>query len=152
MTRTIRIDDDVFEGLKKIADPFEDTPNTVIRKLLVEKGLIETKPKVTAPRKEKITPQAVYEEWLAYILWKEFNGSATKHEVTNAVIKAMQEKNILKEIDFEPVSTGESRAVNLIAWGRSVLKKQGFIRPDSQRGIWELTEEGIEKAKKFMDS
>jgi Mrr N-terminal domain len=34
MSPTIRIDDDVFEELKKHAEPFVDTPNTVLRRLL----------------------------------------------------------------------------------------------------------------------
>lgn len=155
MTRTIRIDDDVYEGLKKIADPFEDTPNTVIRKLLMRQGLIDKKPKVTLPSKSErknITPQAVYEEWLVHILWKEFDGKTTKKEATKATIKAMQEMNILKDVDFKPVSTGDPRAENLIAWGMSNQKKQGFIKSNSPIGIWELTEKGIEKAKNFIPS
>ena len=43
MTRTIRIDDDVYEGLKSLADPFEDTPNIVIRKLLIKTNIIKGK-------------------------------------------------------------------------------------------------------------
>lgn len=34
MSPTIRIDDDVFNALKKHAEPFVDTPNTVLRRLL----------------------------------------------------------------------------------------------------------------------
>jgi hypothetical protein len=34
MPKTIIIDDDIYEGLQKIATPFEDIPNTFIRKLL----------------------------------------------------------------------------------------------------------------------
>ena len=34
MSPTIRIDDDVFDELKKHAEPFVDTPNTVLRRLL----------------------------------------------------------------------------------------------------------------------
>ena len=34
MSPTIRIDEDVFEELKKHAEPFVDTPNTVLRRLL----------------------------------------------------------------------------------------------------------------------
>ena len=34
MARMIRIDDDIYECLKKMATPFEDTPNTVLRKIL----------------------------------------------------------------------------------------------------------------------
>ena len=38
---TIRIENEVFEGLKKLAEPFVDTPNAVIRRLLIEKGLLK---------------------------------------------------------------------------------------------------------------
>lgn len=34
MSPTIRIDDDVYEKLKEQAEPFVDTPNTVLRRLL----------------------------------------------------------------------------------------------------------------------
>lgn len=34
MSPTIRIDDDVFDELKKHAEPFVDTPNTVLRRIL----------------------------------------------------------------------------------------------------------------------
>lgn len=33
-TRTIRIDEEVYQGLKKHAEVFVDTPNTVLRRLL----------------------------------------------------------------------------------------------------------------------
>lgn len=33
-TRTIRIDDEVFEALSKLAQPLRDTPNSVLRRLL----------------------------------------------------------------------------------------------------------------------
>ncbi|WP_137233866.1 DUF4357 domain-containing protein [Streptomyces sp. BPSDS2] len=38
MSRTIRVDDDVFAALQKRAEPFTDTPNSVLRRLL---GLVE---------------------------------------------------------------------------------------------------------------
>ena len=34
MSPTIRIDDDVFDELKGHAEPFVDTPNSVLRRLL----------------------------------------------------------------------------------------------------------------------
>ena len=34
MSRTIRIDDDVFAALQALAEPFVDTPNSALRKLL----------------------------------------------------------------------------------------------------------------------
>lgn len=37
-SHTIEIDDDVFRYLKKRAEPFEDTPNTVLRRELLRNG------------------------------------------------------------------------------------------------------------------
>ena len=37
---TIRIDDDVFAALQKKAEPFTDTPNSVIKRLLEEAGAL----------------------------------------------------------------------------------------------------------------
>lgn len=34
MTRTVRIDDEVFEALQALAEPLVDTPNSALRKLL----------------------------------------------------------------------------------------------------------------------
>ena len=34
MSKTIRIDDDVFEALKKKGQPFIDTPNSILQKIL----------------------------------------------------------------------------------------------------------------------
>jgi len=36
-----------------------------------------------------------------------------------------------------------------MAWARNMLKDRGLIHDDSKRGIWELTTEGIEKAKQY---
>jgi len=157
MTKTIRIDDDVYDGLKKLAtDPFEDTPNTVIRSLLQKylgASLLNkssrSKTKTKKTRTGELTPQSVYENWLLYTLWKDFSGSAYKSEVTNATIKAMKNHSLLSESDFEKVSTGETKAENTIAWGRNRLKEAGKIKNNSSRGIWELTAEGIQEAQEL---
>lgn len=149
---TIRVDKEVFGGLQKLAEAFVDTPNTVIQKLLIEKGVIEGPQERAAPpnkssraKRGNLTPQYVYEEWLLKTLWAKFNGKAKKSNVTAETIAAMG--SILKDVDFEPVSTGEPRAENTIAWARNALKERGLISNDSQRGVWELTEQGIGKAK-----
>ena len=174
-----KLENDVLEGLKVLAEPFVDTPNTVIRRLLVEKGIlrptggvinnaiVQAKLKSEIPvrsrdmgiiervmrpraRVGQVTPQAKYEEWLLKSPWQDFNGRAPKAEVTKAVITKMEKSGILKEIDYEPVSTGDSRAANTIAWARNALKEYGYIRKGSPWGIWELTEDGINKAKELL--
>jgi len=159
MARMIRIDDDIYECLKKMATPFEDTPNTVLRKILrstqslteqAEEG--KEQDKIMHKRKKgELTRQSVYEEWLIYTLWDEFKGRAKRADITEATISNMQRRNLLKKADFEKVSTGETRAANTIAWSRNRLKDEGFISSDSPFGFWELTGKGIDRAKNIED-
>ena len=53
MMPTIRIEDDVFEGLQSLIKAFSDTPNTVIRRLLIEKGIIPPDEKPAPPDEAK---------------------------------------------------------------------------------------------------
>ncbi len=172
----IEVDDEVFEGLQNLAQPFVDTPNMVIKRLLQEKGLLmgpgliqqaqaglKLKPPrfyggglvsraMGKPRAKpgEVTPQSIYEEWLLKTLLEDFKGYAPKAEVTEIVINKMENANILKPIDSEPVSTGESRASNTIAWARNALKDKEYIKNDSPRGVWELTDAGIKAAKELL--
>lgn len=162
MMPTIRVDDDVFEGLKTIAEPFTDTPNSVIRRLLKDHGVVfETSPNIKTDAgkleiqlidkilesKETLTPQPIYEKYLHYILANEFDGSATKHDATKAVIRLMKNNGYITSADMQCVSTGETKAENTIAWSRNALKDAGIISQNSPRGVWELSEKGKEIAK-----
>ena len=40
MSKTIRIDDDIWEVLKSVAVPLEDTPSTALRRIIVKAGLL----------------------------------------------------------------------------------------------------------------
>ena len=165
MMPTIRIDDDVFTGLQKLAKPFVDTPNSVVRRLLEERGMLGRpedhglREVLSVPREElatagsggpgarkakgEVTPQSEYEKWLNYILATEFKGRGEKDKVTAATIRAMKTRNLLRPVDFELVSTGETRAANTIAWSRNSLKERGLISRNSPRGVWELTPQGL---------
>jgi hypothetical protein len=162
---TIRLDDDVFDGLKSLAEPFTDTPNTVIRRLLVERGiLVDEAPKATRPTRSvaapeakattagpqkaaSLVPQATYEKFLLHVLATRFNGRGDKGEVTKAVLREMTSRKMLSEADHVYVSSGETRAANTIAWGRNALKDRGLISQASPRGTWELTEEGMNEGR-----
>ena len=109
---TIRIDDDVFEGLKKLAEPFVDSPNSVVRRLLIEKGiLVESEAKTRpppAPRPtvdraltSKLTPQQVYEQFLLVTLERDFGGSADKRSVTQSVIELMVKQGFIGPANLE---------------------------------------------------
>jgi hypothetical protein len=157
---TIRVEEDVLEGLKKLAEPFVDTPSSVIRRLLEEKGLLVKTPEA-APRKVDVqkqpstssldlTPQSVYEQFLLFTLDDEFKGRADKRSVTQAVMERMSKRGMIGTADLELVSTGETKAENTIAWGRNALKDRGHLSRDSPRGIWELTPEGRAAAKQIQ--
>src|SRR3954471_15181098 len=93
---TIRLDADVYDALKKLAEPFTDTPNSVIRRLLEDKDLLTRKlekKQVPAAKTDpdlEPTPQAVYEEFLLRILDEQFKGRGDKRSVTLAIIEKMQ--------------------------------------------------------------
>jgi hypothetical protein len=140
---TVRLEDDVFEALKKLAEPFVDTPSAVVRRLLEEKGILgkrssDSKSRITTA----LTPQATYEMFLLSVLAREFGGKGHKRDVTHAVIRQMQGRGLIGAADLELVATGETKAENTITWARNALKGRGLISRLSARGIWELTAEG----------
>lgn len=152
---TIRVDEEVFKGLQELGETFVDSPNDVIRRLLVEKDVIgENSAKRTRRRRRKkageLTPQPLYAQYLLYVLCEFFEGEGSKPDVTEKVISLMEEQGLLKPADFETVSTGESKAENSIAWARNMLKDQGDISAESRRGRWKLTPRGRSKAEKLL--
>lgn len=155
---TIRVDQDVFEGLQRLAKPFVDSPSMVIRRLLEDRGVL-AKNSQSAPPKivagvapNALTPQPVYEKYLLYILAREFNGQGHKRDVTHAIVKRMMKDGFIGAADQELVSTGETKAENTITWARNALKQRGYINRAARRGIWELTTEGKSAANKVVPS
>lgn len=150
---TIRIDQDVFEGLQKLAQPFVDSPGIVIRRLLEERGVLQ--PRAGTEKKARrapdaLTPQAIYEQYLLAVLAKEFDGRGHKRDVTHAIVKRMMKDGHIGAADQELVSTGETKAENTITWARNALKQRGYINRAASRGTWELTPEGKNAAGKVV--
>jgi len=148
---TIRLDQDVFEGLQQLAKPFVDSPSMVIRRLLEERGVLRAAakaPKTVRLDPGALTPQSIYEDYLLYVLAKEFDGHGHKRDVTHAIVKRMMKDGFIGAADQELVSTGETKAENTITWARNALKQRGYISRAARRGIWELTPEGKSAAAK----
>ena len=153
---TIRLEQDVFEGLQKLAKPFVDSPSMVIRRLLEERGVL-AKDAQAAPKKTNssnpsnaLTPQPIYEKYLLYILAREFDGQGHKRDATHAIVKRMMKDGHIGAADQELVSTGETKAENTITWARNALKQRGYINRAARRGTWELTPEGKSAAGKVV--
>ncbi|MGX7953025.1 winged helix-turn-helix domain-containing protein [Tsuneonella sp. HG249] len=57
----------------------------------------------------------------------------------------------LREADYHIVSTGEERWWNATCWERSELVKAGYLRSNSLRGRWELSDLGKKAALKLKN-
>ena len=67
-----------------------------------------------------------------------------KGEVDDILKKVeIKMKQVLKAVDYEKLSSGVMiRLRNTAQWERLVMVQDGFLRSDSPRGIWKITEEG----------
>jgi hypothetical protein len=53
-------------------------------------------------------------------------------------------KGVLKDVDRDPLASDPDmpRWRNAAQWARWAMVKDGLLKPDSPRGIWEVTDEG----------
>jgi hypothetical protein len=142
--KTIRIDDEVWAALQKRARAFEDTPNSVLRRVL---GIdrLNSKRRAThrLPRGVR-TAQSEFRTPLLHVLYKA-GGSAKMSETVNHVGTLIQER--LNDIDRQTMRSGEIRWRNAVQWERNEMVKEGLLKNHSPRGIWELTAKGIKAAE-----
>lgn len=157
MTPSIDIDDEVFEAIKANAEPFTDTPNSVLRRLLAIEGDGEAvaagaptpvpmvpKPKPRRASPGSIVPEKEYELPILQELVAR-GGSAHATEVTDAVGERMADR--LTDMDRERLDSGDVRWRNRVQFTRLTLKDRGLISSDSPRGVWEITDEGRKVAE-----
>jgi hypothetical protein len=145
----IEIDTEVFEAIKAKAEPFVDTPNSVLRRQLGLDGPGSVQAEPSPGRGERaapgsILPEAEYElPILLELLERGGSGHAT--EVTNAVGERLGSS--LTELDRGKLKTGDIRWRNRVQFTRLNLRKRGYLKADSPRGVWELTDKGREAAR-----
>ena len=169
MSPQIDLDDDIFEHLKSRAEPFVDTPNTVLRRLL---GLAEATPRSqaavpgalekaprTAPAKRRtqkkqslarkrtraaagtLLPEEEYVQPLLRAL-VEAGGQSSYRDVADAVGRTMKDK--LMEADFETLDSGGVRWQSRLQFVRLRLVERGLLERNSPRGIWAISNAGRE--------
>jgi hypothetical protein len=152
---TIRIDDEVWKELKKRAVPLEDTPNSVLRRIL---KLHDDKPERKArktnspPASTKVaggTPRHKFREPILRAL-ADSGGSAQEGAVLKGVEKLMADQ--LTKADKAPVREGRDKDIHWKLAAREerrVMAKKGLVKTECPRGIWELTEEGLKAAERI---
>lgn len=87
------------------------------------------------------TPVGDYYQSILQAL-NESGGSARVNDVLERVEQLM--KGVLREIDYEPLpsNTEMLRWRNTAQWARDAMVKEGLLKSNSPRGIWEITEAG----------
>jgi hypothetical protein len=72
----------------------------------------------------------------------ETGGRAKLAEVLLAVEKKM--KGVLKKVDYQPLASDQDmpRWRNTAQWARNTMVKDGLLKGDSPRGIWEISDAG----------
>ena len=159
----VRISQETMERLKKWAEPLVDTTESAFVKALntAEKALDAERnvatlrePEAVRPpdggkvkeelAEKKILPDKEFRQPLLDILY-EMGGKASRHELRPVLEERIAPR--LQPGDYEPVSTGDPRWWSAASWTRNKLKDEGFLRHDSPRGFWELSEKGIRQVE-----
>jgi hypothetical protein len=163
---SIDVDDDVINVLKKNAEVFVDSPNSVLRKLLglgahdnghaspngaepaaaptrPQKGggttAASAKPKGARAMRGTLLPESEYEmPILRYLAGH--GGRAPSREVVDAVGEVLADR--LTDADRLPLNSGEIRWKSRAAFVRLRLIEKGDLAGQAQRGTWEITDQG----------
>lgn len=168
MMPVIRISDETWDRLKAFAVPLEDSPEDVIKRLLeiaehadaassefdVAESPIAADSNSVTPRGSRLArgikvSQDEYDDPIMLVLY-ELGGRASANKILELVEKKM--RNQLTAADHERLPSGELRWRRTAQWAKyNLLHNYGFLRDDSPRGIWELSDQGREWIeKKFL--
>lgn len=87
------------------------------------------------------TPESAFRIPILKIL-VELDGKGTTKEILAKVERSM--KYVLNDYDYMPLSANPHtpRWRNTAQWSRVIMVKDGLLRNDSPRGVWEITDKG----------
>jgi len=152
MMPTIRIDDEVWRALKAQAEPFVDTPNDVLRRLLLSKTAGTTaqqQPKIAGHVQEEKrrgpktrvdrTPESAFRIPILQAL-VELRGKGSVSEILKRVQRCLEGN--LKPDDFKSLKSGEVRWENTVKWERKHLIDDGLLESNSGYGVWVISSRG----------
>lgn len=150
----IQVDAEVFERLKADAEPFVDTPNSVLRRLLglesgggSARGAPAKTPRAQTGRSGRrkraktgtlLEQEAYFKPILAAL--NANDGRAPTREVLDEVGEALKDR--LTQADRGRISSGGIRWENRAQFARLKMVDRGLLRADSPRGVWEITDAG----------
>ena len=150
----IEIDDEVMAKIKEQAEPFVDSPNDSLRRhfgLPAKKSACAPRPKKTPPPPSPSTPRAPSGELLPMEEYElpllraisQLGGSAPSCKVREAVEPMLADR--LAAPDHARLQSADVRWENRLGFARLNAVRRGHLSANSRRGVWELTEAGIER-------
>lgn len=92
-------------------------------------------------RKGVRTPESAYYRPILQVLDK-MGGSGKVADVLERVGQIM--KPVLKKVDYDPLASGPDnpRWRNAAQWARNSMIRDGLLKGDSPRGVWEISDKG----------
>jgi hypothetical protein len=170
----IRVDDEVWAWLQSNAQPFEDTPNSVLRKLArldtkktealqtrafagnehmnvtpsAARRAVRTR-SATLPLSK--TPQSEFRNPILRILYRN-GGSANRTFVLKQLEKDLKDR--LTADDKKDIKSGAIRWQKTAEWEVSTMRSQGLLTPQasSAHGQWSLSSDGERVARDITKS
>ena len=161
----IRVSDRNYERIKGWAEPLVDTADSALDRILDaaerDRGRQPAEPpdRGAAPRPAPTettgrrtrtggVPQKEFRRPLLEALYERGSQGRTQ-DLQAALEKRMKRRLSRRDNEILP-STGERRWWNAVCWERSVLKNEGYIRSDSPRGVWALTDKGAAQVESWL--
>jgi len=167
---TIRVNDRVFEHLKRHAEPIVDSANDVLERVFAacpicsaptstasshasERHDVRTERSNRRSQQGRRLPGGQLLAHSAYELpiltaVNERGGSAPAAEVIKRVGAILD--NQLREVDRSLNNSGGVRWINRTQWMRQRLVERGYLAADSPRGIWAITRSGEVRMRELM--
>lgn len=92
-------------------------------------------------RKGIRTPESAYYRPILEVL-AAMGGSGKVAEVLERVGRSM--KPVLKKVDYDPLASGPDnpRWRNAAQWARNTMVREGLLKSNSPRGLWEISDKG----------
>src|ERR671919_1073800 len=162
MMPVVRISEETWGRLKQWAEPLEDSPDDVVKRILDMADAhkvcqIQEVPSKSKPIKETSTvgrrisrgkkvPDTDYFPVILEAIY-DLGGSGKMEDVLRLVESKMQ--RLFSDVDYQTLNSGSDvRWRNTAQWARFKLVERGLLRNDSPRGIWELTNQGTREVER----
>lgn len=128
------------EKIVALREDWETLAGTPTQRANVEKEVLSVEQGFPSrlPRGSRTPEQAFYQSILKIL--NELGGSAKASDVLERLGPTMKER--LKEVDYQPIRSGEIRWRKAANFARDTMVKKGLLKSGSPRGIWELSDFG----------